>query len=222
VLGHHIEDSTHISYDVLTGGLTAGAKGGVRIEASGFHGRGPDEDRWDLQAGALDSWATRLAVAPGRNWSGQYSVGRLHSPEDEHPQQDLLRETASLSCHFGAKTALDGTALWGRNHSIGKGQNAQGLLLELTGTLRQRQWLWTRIEDVDRSAESGSGSNQQGARGRVQAYTGGYAHTLGTFSGTAWQIGGQFTGYSTPQAMTAMYGAHPWGVASFVRFQIGK
>src|SRR6185437_11644788 len=38
-LGHHLQDSTHIADDVVTGGLTYK---NVRIEASGFHGREPD------------------------------------------------------------------------------------------------------------------------------------------------------------------------------------
>ena len=48
-LGHHLEDSTHISDDVITVGLTHGI---VRLEASGFHGREPGENRWTIAAGA--------------------------------------------------------------------------------------------------------------------------------------------------------------------------
>ena len=39
-LGHHLEDSTHIANEVITVGITHRF---VRVEASGFHGRGPDE-----------------------------------------------------------------------------------------------------------------------------------------------------------------------------------
>src|SRR5665213_3014353 len=44
-LGHHREDSTHIANDVVTVGMTHSI---VRIEASGFHGREPDEHRWNI------------------------------------------------------------------------------------------------------------------------------------------------------------------------------
>ena len=47
-LGHHLEDSTHISDDVVTVGLAYKV---ARFEASGFHGREPDEFRWDLDSG---------------------------------------------------------------------------------------------------------------------------------------------------------------------------
>ena len=58
-LGHHQEDSTHIAYDVATVGLTHGI---VRIEASGFHGREPDESRWTIYQGKIDSWSDRKSV----------------------------------------------------------------------------------------------------------------------------------------------------------------
>src|SRR5215470_15747637 len=77
-LGHHQEDSTHISGDVVTVGFTRGM---TRIEASGFHGREPDEFRWDIDQGRIDSWSIRLTLEPGKNWSGQYSYARLTSPE---------------------------------------------------------------------------------------------------------------------------------------------
>ncbi len=73
-LGHHQEDSTHIADDVVTVGVTSGID---RVEASGFHGREPDEHRWEIQQGTIDSWSTRLTVQPGKNWSGQYSYARI-------------------------------------------------------------------------------------------------------------------------------------------------
>src|SRR5579863_5615381 len=62
-LSHHLQDSTHIAYDVLTGGAAMNVgHGGVRLEASGFRGREPDENRWHIEVGALDSWSGRLSV----------------------------------------------------------------------------------------------------------------------------------------------------------------
>ncbi|HKN61481.1 MAG TPA: hypothetical protein VJW93_09905, partial [Candidatus Acidoferrales bacterium] len=92
-LGHHLQDSTHISDDVVTLGVTYKI---ARIEVSGFHGREPDENRWTISAGPIDSWSTRLTLNPAANWSGQYSIGRLHSPEQLFPAEDTLRMTASV------------------------------------------------------------------------------------------------------------------------------
>ena len=92
-LGHHQEDSTHIANDVVTVGVTHGI---VRVEGSGFHGREPDEHRWEINGGAIDSWATRLTVQPGKNWSGQYSYARIASPEALFPTENQARTTASV------------------------------------------------------------------------------------------------------------------------------
>src|SRR5579862_6963209 len=92
-LGHHQEDSTHIAYNVVTVGLTHGI---VRLEGSGFHGQEPDEHRWAINGGAIDSWATRLTVQPGKNWSGQYSYARIASPEALFPTENQARTTASV------------------------------------------------------------------------------------------------------------------------------
>jgi hypothetical protein len=93
-LGHHLEDSTHIANDVITAGI---AYKDIRLEASGFHGREPDEDRWDIDAGRIDSWSTRLTFNPGQNWSMQYSVGQLAGPEALFPGETVQRMTASLT-----------------------------------------------------------------------------------------------------------------------------
>jgi hypothetical protein len=223
-LGHHLEDSTHISYDVLTAGLSAGAARGLRLEASGFHGREPDENRWHMQAGAIDSWAGRVSILPARNWAGQYSLGHLHSPEAVHPDEDVLRQTASIAYHYGKNHVLDATALWGRNHTIGTAENANAYLLEATLHLRSRHAVWTRIENADRTSDllGANAPQEEFVIGRVQAYTAGYAYTLHSWSfGTA-ELGAQFTTYSTPSQLTAQYGTHPWGVAPFLKFQLGR
>ena len=92
-LGHHLEDSTRIAGDVITVGIT---HRNLRLEASGFHGREPDEYRWDIDSGKIDSWSTRATFNPGQNWSLQYSISQLHSPEALNPTEDVRRMTASV------------------------------------------------------------------------------------------------------------------------------
>ncbi len=50
-LGHHWQDSTHISHGVLTAGVTAWR---FRVETSLFRGAEPDENRKDIKLGKLD------------------------------------------------------------------------------------------------------------------------------------------------------------------------
>src|SRR6266446_6098099 len=112
-IGHHWQDSTHISFGVITAGVyTRWAK----LEGSVFHGREPDEDRWNFDFGALDSWSGRLSLNPTDQTSFQVSYGYIHSPEALEPDVSLHRVTASAT--YSAPIRTDGnfamTALWGR------------------------------------------------------------------------------------------------------------
>ncbi len=220
-LAHHLQDSTHIAYDVLTGGLTWGW---ARIEASGFHGREPGENRWTIYQGAVDSWSTRLTAALARDWIAQYSVGRLTSPEALHPQEDILRQTASVAMHYAwTSTELDATAVWGRNHTIGTDVNANGYLFEAETRLRARQSLWTRMENDDRTTDllGALSPPEETVVGRVQAYTGGYAHRIWHSDWSAVELGAQGTLYETPERLLPFYGPHPVGVAALLHWRIG-
>lgn len=221
-LAHHLQDSTHIACDVVTGGLTYGP---ARIEASGFHGREPGENRWTIEAGAVDSWSSRLTAALGKDWIAQYSVGHLHSPEALHPQEDVLRQTASVSVHHTWTAAnIDATAVWGRNHTIGTDVNANGYLLEAETRLRARQSIWTRIENDDRTTDllGAEAPPEESVVGRVQAYTAGYAHRIFKSNWSALELGAQCTLYTTPPRLLALYGSHPVGVAALLHWRIGK
>jgi hypothetical protein len=221
-LAHHLQDSTHIAYDVVTGGLTLGP---MRIEASGFHGREPGENRWTITAGEVDSWSTRLTAAPARDWIAQYSVGHLHSPEMLHLQEDVLRQTASIGIHHAwTATELDAMAIWGRNHTIGTDVNANGYLLEAEARLRAKQSLWTRIENDDRTTDllGAQAPPEESVVGRVQAYTGGYAHCIFSTDWSALELGAQTTLYETPPRLLPLYGAHPIGVAGVLHWRIGR
>ncbi len=220
-LGHHLEDSTHIADDVLTGGLTYER---VRIEASGFHGREPDEFRWDLDTGAIDSWSTRFTVQPGKNWSAQYSFAHLTSPEQLHPEDDLQRMTASIMYNHPLDNGnWSSLLLWGRNHALGSGLNTNGYLLESTLRFAQHNNLWTRIENVDRTTELLLGGRpeppgfEEGFLARVQAYTFGYDREFALIPGVSTAIGGQVTFYGKPQSLTPIYGQHPKGGVLFLR-----
>ncbi len=99
-LGHHQQDSTHIAFNVLTGGLTYRI---ARIEFSGFHGGEPDEHRWAFQPSpnghATDSDSTRLTVSPTPDLTGQYSIAHITSPEALYPGENQQRQTASIMYH---------------------------------------------------------------------------------------------------------------------------
>lgn len=219
-LGHHLQDSTHISDDVVTAGITYR---NVRFEASGFHGREPDEYRWDLDSGKIDSWSTRVTVNPGQNWSAQYSIAQMHSPEALAPAEDLRRMTASVMYNRPIRNGnLASLLLWGRNRSLLDGNVGNGYLLESTLQFENKNRVWTRIENVDRTNELLLGENSfppgftEKYFARVQAYTAGYDREVGHIPHLSTAIGGEGTWYGVPNVLRPTYGSHPVGFALFL------
>ena len=134
-LSHHLQDSTHTSFGVLTTGLIVDR---FKLEACAFNGREPNEERWSIQLAPLDSWSARASVAPAGNWTAQYSVGRLEHPEAAEPGSQW-RQTASVEYNRPLKAGNWATTLvWGRVHKIATGANLNGYLLESTLNFRQR------------------------------------------------------------------------------------
>ena len=127
-LGHHWQDSTHISNQVVTVGIQHRR---VRLEASGFHGMEPNENRWNIDYGGIDSWAARLSFYPTANWAAQVSLGRLAHPERQEPG-DVLRSTASLEYvkPMGGRTSWATSLIWGRNHNTFTHRDTNSYLLE--------------------------------------------------------------------------------------------
>jgi hypothetical protein len=222
-LGHHLQDSTHIANDVVTVGLTYKI---ARLEASAFHGREPDEDRWDIDAGAINSLSARLTINPAANWSGQYSITRLKGPEQLFPAESTLRMTTSVTynrplAHGNWASML----LWGRNRSIPSGQVFNSYLAESTVRFAQHNYAWTRIENVDRTNELLLGGKplppgfDERFLARVQAYTFGYDREFNFIPHVSSALGGQYTLYAAPSSLDSLYGAHPMGVILFLRLR---
>ena len=66
------------------------------MEASTFHGREPNENRWNIDKGKPDSFSSRLTIGLGSMLSGQFSIGRINNREALEPSLDTLRTTASI------------------------------------------------------------------------------------------------------------------------------
>ena len=150
VLGHHSQDSTHLSNNVITLGMTAGP---VQLEASTFHGREPNENRWNIDKGKPDSFASRITIAPRKSLSGQFSIGRINQPEAIDPALDVIRTTASI--HHNVRFAsghVSSSLIFGRNKDVKNGSPRifDSYNLEITTKFRNKNWVWTRIENLDR------------------------------------------------------------------------
>jgi hypothetical protein len=213
-ISHHLMDSTHIANEVVTVGL---ARRRFRIEASGFYGSEPNENRWNLDTGPLNSWSGRVWYFPTRNWAAQVSMGRVAHPERLEPG-DQVRTTASIQYNRSlAGRSWATTAAWGRNHNTFTRRDTNGFLIESVLPFARRNYLTGRMELADKD-ELFPGESEQSFR--VHAYTVGYTRDIGVFHHLRTGIGVNLTAYSIPDTIQPVYGDHPAGVNIFLRFRI--
>jgi hypothetical protein len=113
------------------------------------------------------------------------------------------------------------TLLWGRTRTLGLPQPFNGYLAESTLKFADKNYVWSRIENVDRSTEL---LEQPAATeeflARVQAYSFGYARDFHVIDHADTGLGAQVTLYEKPLFLTPEYGAHPVGVVMFVRIRL--
>jgi len=212
-LSHHWQDSTHIANDVVT---VAVRRSWLRVEASGFHGAEPWENRWVIEQGAIDSWSGRVSVFPSKNWMAQVSAGRLTRPERESPG-DVVRATASL--HYTrpmGRDAWSSSFIWGRDHNTFTHHDLDSFTAETLLPLPGRNYLTGRAEWVDKDELFGA----DGVAVRVAAYTAGVTHDLAQTGPIETGIGANVTAYSVPTAIQPFYGSRPYGVDVFLRFRL--
>ena len=149
-LSHHWQDSTHVSFGVATAALYTRQ---VKLEASWFNGREPDEDRWDVDFRSLDSFSVRLSANPVRPVSLQVSYGHLASPEPPATvgfPLSVSRVTGSLSVSLPLpQVQVDTTLAWGRN--LGP-VPTDSFLFEANFDLDGRNAPFLRLEVVQKTA----------------------------------------------------------------------
>jgi len=222
-LAHHNLDSTHISDDVLGAGWSTAH---VSVEGSLFHGQEPDENRWDLDQGALDSYAGRVTVRPIEGLSIQVSACRRTEPEALE-EGDQTRATASIAWERrwsdGFIAAL---AASGENRLPG-GEVERGDQLEATWNLRTRHFLYGRLERVDRDIYELTFKTQrpdtvapQGTR--VEAITLGYSYAVPLLREAETAVGAMVGLYHLDAALQPVYGDSLVSFWAFVRFRFGS
>ncbi len=227
-LAHHWQDSTHIANEVVTAGI---AYKKVKLEASGFYGREPNENRWNIDYGPIDSWSTRFWFFPTKNWATQVSVGRLANPEESHPG-DVVRATASAQYTKPLPGgSWSSSLIWGRNHSTESGHNTNSYTAETLVPVHKRNYLTGRAELVDKDELFANDEHLEhelahtvGSTFRIGSYTVGYTRDLPFFRQVQAGIGGNVEFYSLPSSIKPYYvsqpGDHPMGGNVFVRFRL--
>jgi len=215
-LSHHMQDSTHTVFGVVTTGLIVGR---FKLEGSAFNGREPNEQRWSIQLGALDSWSGRLSVAPSRNWTAQYSYGFLNHPEALEPDNQR-RQTASVEYNRPISRGDWATTLvWGRRHKDIANTNQNSYLLESTLNFLDRNYVYTRMELVDK--DELFPDDPANPSYRIGGYTFGGVRDL--IQNRAWQLGlgADVTFNSKPASLDPAYGNNPVSFRIFIRMRPG-
>jgi hypothetical protein len=212
-IAHHWLDSTHISFGVVTAGLVFDR---VKVEASRFNAREPDQHRWNIETGPLDSTSVRVSWNPTRTLALQGSWARFKHPEQLEPTISQTRYSASVlwANEVAAGWHAAATLAWGRMSMEGRNYDAYAA----EASLKHAGWtIFGRGERV---------------RNHELAGPAGPAHTVGKVSLGAvrdFQVadhlsfgaGGLFALNFVPDALAPTYGSHePKGAMAFVRLRL--
>ncbi|HEY3077732.1 MAG TPA: cupredoxin family protein [Burkholderiales bacterium] len=215
-ISHHWLDSTHITYGVVTLGYVME---NIKLEGSVFRGREPDERRYDIETGKLDSASVRLSYNPTRDWALQVSRGRIKSPEELHPDADVDRTTASVIYHraFGS-AAMQTTLAWGRN-SPNHGDATDTFLLESAVRFSRAHTVFGRAERADKNELFLESDPRAGEKFRVGKLTLGYVYDLPRDGHLKLGVGGLVSRYRLPSELAPVYG-NPTSFMLFVRAKL--
>jgi hypothetical protein len=213
-ISHHWLDATHISFGVVTAGLSGSR---WRVEASAFNGREPDESRGGLDLGPLDSVSGRVTVRPHASVAFQVSAGRLESAEQEFangPRDDITRVTASAMYAGGGVAA---TLAWGANTE--RGQRTHAGLAEAAVALSDRHVVFGRAELNSKPSHSLHIHEQPNAVLRVGKLQSGYTHYRRATGRFQLGLGAALSAAFVPGSIRANYGGVGFGLAVFAHLR---
>jgi hypothetical protein len=219
---HHWLDSTHITFGVMTLGYVYDK---IKLEASGFRGREPDENRWNIESPRIDSYSYRLSWNPLRDWSGQVSYGNIHSPEQLEPDVDTKRITASVAYNRRLQQGnWQTTAAWGRNKNSGHGHDhvLDAYLVESAVSLQHKHTLFGRAESAEKDELFDEADPLAGTIHRVGKFSLGYIYDFLSFQYGQIGVGGLGSIYSVPAELRGAYGSSPESYMIFVRAKLGN
>lgn len=220
-LSHHLQDATHISYGVGTLGARWRM---LQLEASLFNGREPDENRFNIDFGPLDSWSTRLSWIPNDNWVAQISYGQLKDPEPLEPGS-IYRTTASvthvlpLELPFGPGL-LSSSFIWGMNQEF----HDEPTILHGFGLESQYDWdqqrnhVYGRLEVVDKNGLALTGVDDHSLH-KIMALTLGGIRDIDSFEQFDLGIGADASIYLADSDVRKVYGDVPYGFRVYLRLR---
>src|SRR5438876_465468 len=206
-IGHHWQDSTHVTFGVATLGAQWSRFGGMKIEGSVFTGREPDENRYDFDRPRFDSFSGRISWNPTNNLALQVSYGYIKSPEALEPDLKRHRTTASViyNLPLGHDRNWSNTFVWGQNHDTAEGKT-QSFLIE-SDYQRGPNTVYFRWERVEKSGhELVLNAPDESRIFPVSGYTLGYVSDLSQGHGLDIGLGTTLTINDRPDRLDRYYG----------------
>ena len=220
-ISHHWLDSTHISFGVLTAGVVLDR---VKLEVSRFNGREPDQRRYNIETGPLDSTAVRLSWNPADTLSLQGSWGHFEEPEQLEPGVDQKRLSASAlyAREVAPGLKLTGTLAWGRKsiRHHGEWQRDDAFVAELG--LKRGPWtIFSRGEMTENRELLESEDEEHGPAFRVGKVSVGAIRDVRLAEHLSLGAGGLVALNFVPDALRDAYGSsNPLGAMAFVRLKL--
>ena len=213
-ISHHWLDSTHISFGVLTAGLVVDR---MKVELSRFNGREPDQHRWNIETGPLDSTAVRVSWNPTRTLALQGSWGHLTDPEQLEPGVDQKRWSASAmwadEVAPGWKAAA--TLAWGRKSALGHSDDA----LAAEASFKHAQWTLFGRGEITGNRELVQGQDEPAYR--VCKASIGALRDFRIADHLSVGAGGLLSLNFVPAPLAPLYGgSNPAGAMAFVRIKL--
>ena len=224
-LAHHWTDATHITYGVVTAGLFTRT---LKLEGTVFNGREPDEDRYDFDFDALDSYGVRLSATPTPHWAASVSYGYLKQPEGLEPDEDQRRLSASVlhTVSLGRDGEWASALVYGGNKHLAPDGGETGgwehsLIAESNLQLDGANTIFGRVEYVRKSAEDlvveSAGPE---AEFDIVTLSLGYIREFAAFQGATLGLGARGAVNFIPASLEGAYGSRtPAGLALFVRLR---
>ena len=221
-ISHHWLDSTHITFGVVTGGVVLDR---VKLEVSRFNAREPDQRRWNIETGPLDSTSARVSWNPSRTLSLQGSWGHFEDPEQLEPGLDQKRWSASVlwADEIAPGWKLAGTLAWGRKSiKDHHGERLSDNAYVAEASLKNGGWsLFGRGEITENRELVDAEAEDHGPAFRVGKVSLGAVRDFRIAKNLSLGAGGLFAVNFVPNGLAATYGSHhPIGAMGFVRLKL--
>lgn len=220
-IAHHWLDSTHITHGVVTVGVV---QDGLKLEASAFRGREPDQHRWNLKTPKLDSYSGRLSWNPTPDWALQASAGHIESPEQLAPDVNTDRITGSAMWHRQfASREVSALAAWGRNVNrdvFGPGPTLDAWLIEGALEVTDRHAVFARGERVEKDELFPAGDPRAEEVFTVGRIGTGYLYRVLGRGHLEADLGAMGSVTLVPEPLKSAYGDTPLSASLFVRARI--